>query len=297
MSASTLRSPTSPVPDAAGRNTVARSVRAELFRLRAWPAMWATLGTWFLLATVFGYVFPYISYTTGSAGFSTEGQPAEALLQGVLPESVPDVLVQGTPLFGGALVLVLGALVAGNGYTWGTWKTVFTHGRLRPTIGALLALAVIVAAMVIVTAVLCTTISVVLATVESQPLTWPAATDLLRSAGTAYLVFTMWATIGFALGTYARSAALSVGLGLVWTLVVENLLRGVGSALPLVQDVTAFLPGTAAGSLVGAVTGVGQGTPGVVDVISGPRAVITVTAYIVVAVVTTGILVRRRDVN
>ena len=68
-------------------------------------------------------------------------------------------------------------------------------------------------------------------------------------------------------------------------------------ALPLVQDVTAFLPGTAAGSLVGAVTGAGQGTPGVVDVISGPRAVVTVTAYIVVAVVTTGILVRRRDVN
>jgi len=297
MSASTLRSPTSTATDGVGRNTVARSVRAELFRLRAWPAMWATLGTWFLLAAVFGYVFPYISYTTGSAGFSTEGQPAAALLREILPESIPDVLVQGTPLFGGALVLVLGALVAGNGYSWGTWKTVFTHGRLRPTIGALLALALIVAAVVVLTAMLCTIISVTLATIESQPLVWPSATDLLRSAGTAYLVFLMWAAIGFALGTYARSAALSVGLGLVWTLVVENLLRGVGSALPLVQDVTAFLPGTAAGSLVGAVTGAGAGTPGVVDVISGPRAAVTVIVYLVIAVVTTGSLVRRRDVN
>ncbi|WP_418344805.1 hypothetical protein [Rhodococcus pyridinivorans] len=80
------------------------------------------------------------------------------------------------------------------------------------------------------------------------------------------------------------------------TVVVENLLRGVDSALQLVGDVTAFLPGTAAGSLVGAVTG-GGGTPGVVDVISGPRALITVAAYIAVAVVTTGILVRSRDVN
>ncbi len=44
-------------------------------------------------------------------------------------------------------------------------------------------------------------------------------------------------------------------------------------------------------------TGGGEGTPGVVDVISGPRALITVTAYILVAVVTTGILVRSRDVN
>ncbi|MCR8695464.1 ABC transporter permease [Rhodococcus pyridinivorans] len=272
-------------------------MRAELYRLRAWPAMWATVGTWFLLAMVFGYVFPYVSYTTGTAGFSTEGEPTEALLRSVLPESIPDVLVQGTPLFGGALVLVLGALIAGNGYSWGTWKTVFTHGRLRPTIGALLALAVIVAAMVVVTAVLCTIVSVSLATSESQPLTMPTAGALLRSVGTAYLVFMMWGTIGFALGTYARSAALSVGLGLVWTLVVENLLRGVGPALQLAQDVTAFLPGTAAGSLVGAVTGGGEGTPGVVEVISGPRAVITVTAYILVAVVTTGILVRSRDVN
>ncbi|WP_254704784.1 hypothetical protein [Rhodococcus pyridinivorans] len=60
---------------------------------------------------------------------------------------------------------------------------------------------------------------------------------------------------------------------------------------------TAFLSGTAAGSLVGAVTGGGEGTPGVVDVISGPRALITVAAYIAVAVVATGILVRSRDVN
>lgn len=297
MSASTLRSHSDSDSLVLRHNTVARSLRAELYRLRAWPAMWATVGTWFLLAMVFGYVFPYVSCTTGTAGFSTEGEPTEALLRSVLPESIPDVLVQGTPLFGGALVLVLGALIAGNGYSWGTWKTVFTHGRLRPTIGALLALAVIVAAMVVVTAVLCTIVSVSLAAIESQPLTMPSADALLRSAGTAYLVFMMWGTIGFALCTYARSAALSVGLGLVWTLVVENLLRGVGSALQLVEDVTAFLPGTAAGSLVGAVTGGGDGTPGVVDVISGPRALITVTAYIVVAVVTTGVLVRSRDVN
>lgn len=136
MSASTLRSHSDSTSLAARHNTVARSLRAELYRLRSWPAMWTTVGTWFLLAMVFGYVFPYVSYTTGTAGFSTEGEPTEALLRSVLPESIPDILVQGTPLFGGALVLVLGALIAGNGYSWGTWKTVFTHGRLRPTIGA-----------------------------------------------------------------------------------------------------------------------------------------------------------------
>lgn len=296
MSASTLRPHPGELPPSL-HNTVPHSLRAELFRLRSWRVVWATVGTWFLLAIVFGYVFPYISYTTGNAGFSTEGESSDALLNDVLPGSFPDVVVQGTPLFGGALVLVLGALVAGNGYGWGTWKSVFAQGRLRPTTGALLALTAIAAAMVVATVALCALVSVAIATVESQPVTWPAVDTVLKSAGTAYLVFLMWGTIGFALGTYARSAALSVGLGLVWTLVVENLLRGVGGALPAVENVTAFLPGTAAGSLVGAVAGGGSPTPGVVEVISGPRAAVTVAAYVVASVVTTLVLVRRRDVN
>ena len=52
----------------------------------------------------------------------------------MLPATHPDVFVQGMPMFGGALVMVLGAIVAGNGYGWGTWKTMFTLGpsRARP---------------------------------------------------------------------------------------------------------------------------------------------------------------------
>lgn len=50
--------------------------------------------------------------------------------------------------------------------------------------------------------------------------------------------------------------ALSVGLGLVWAPVIENMLRGVGSLLGWVDVLTHFLPGTAAGSLVGSIVGV-----------------------------------------
>ena len=50
----------------------------------------------------------------------------------MMPANVPDVLIQGMPMFGGALMMVLGAIVAGNGYGWGTWKTVFTQGPSRP---------------------------------------------------------------------------------------------------------------------------------------------------------------------
>ena len=109
----------------------------------------------------------------------------------------------------------------------------------------------------------------------------------------------MWALIGYALGTIARGPALSVGLGLVWALVVENLLRGVGQLLDWVDALTTVLPGTAAGSLIGSIVGVGDGAdtpPGVIDTIPGPQAALTVACYIALAAATTLVVVRRRDV-
>ena len=122
-------------PDAGIRTTIlaatVRSTRAELTRLRAWPAVWITLGTWLALSLMFGYLFSYLSYTSGETGFANEGETKAQMLAGMLPDAVPDVFLQGMPMFGGALMMVLGALVAGNGYGWGTWKTCFSPGVPR----------------------------------------------------------------------------------------------------------------------------------------------------------------------
>lgn len=105
-----------------------RSTRAELMRLRAWPAVWITLGAWLVLSLLFGYLFTYLSYTSGDPGFSDEGTTRAQQLAQMMPDAVPDVFLQGMPMFGGALMMVLGALVAGNGYGWGTWKTCSRRG-------------------------------------------------------------------------------------------------------------------------------------------------------------------------
>lgn len=273
------------------------STRAELLRLRRWPAVWITVGAWVALALTFGYVFDYVSYVTGTESFATEGAAREALLVGLLPQGVPDVLVQGMPMFGGALAMVLGALVAGNGFGWGTWKTAFTQGPSRIAVvgGSLTALSVFVVLIVAVTLALFVAVSSGIALTEGEAISWPTAGDLARAVGGGLLVLGMWALLGYAVGIIARGPALAVGLGLVWALVVENLLRGVGSLLDVVEQVTHFLPGTAAGSLVGSLTGAGSGTPGVLDVIPGDQALLTVAAYIVglTAVVLT--VMRRRD--
>ncbi len=104
--------------------------------------------------------------------------------------------------------------------------------------------------------------------------------------------------IGFLLGTLARGPALSIGLGLVWVLVVENLLRGVGRLLGPVETFTKFLPGTGGGSLVGSIVGTGgpDPTPGVLDTLSGGQATALLLGYLVLTPLVAGWLVTRRDV-
>jgi ABC-2 type transport system permease protein len=281
-------------------NATIASTNAELLRLRKWPAVWVTIGAWMVLTALFGYLFNYVSYTTGDTSFANEGTTAAGLLAEILPANVSHVLVQGMPMFGGALMMVLGAIVAGNGYGWGTWKTVLTQGPSRASVlsGSLLALTFFVIATVLATLALCLGLSLLVALVEGQSVVWPSAVDVAVSLGAGLLVMEAWALIGFLLGTVARGPALSVGLGLVWALVVENLLRGVGQLLGPVEAFTTILPGTGAGSLVGAIVGSGGPgeTPGVLDVLSGGQATVSMLAYLVGATLLTGLLVTRRDV-
>ncbi|HEX6515678.1 MAG TPA: ABC transporter permease [Nocardioidaceae bacterium] len=278
-----------------------RSTRAELLRTRRWPAVWITLGAWMLLNALFGYVFNYVSYATGDSSFSNEGASAAGLLPGLLPVAVPDVLVQGMPMFGGALMMVLGAILAGNGFGLGTWKTVFTQGPSRTSAvgGSLVALTLWVVGIVLATLACDFVFSLLIAAAEDQAVVWPSVGSLAEALGGGVMVLEMWAVAGFLLGVLARGPALSVGLGLVWALVVENLLRGVGNLLSGVETVTQFLPGTAAGSLVGAVVGTpttGDDTPGVLTTLSGTEATVTVAVYLVVLPLVALVVMRRRDV-
>lgn len=273
------------------------STRAELLRLRKWSAIWVIIGAGQALTLSFGYVFNYVAYKTGDENFAEDGATSAQLLAEVMPSAIPDVIISGLPMFGGALAMVIGALVAGNGFGWGTWKTVFTQGPSRSAAvgGSLAAVTVFVLAMMTATLLLCTGVSVAIAAAEGQSITMPALTDLAQSFGAGFLVLEMWALLGFLVGVLAKGPALAVGLGLVWSLVVENLLRGVGSLLSGVEIVTEALPGTAGGSLAGAIIGGPNGTPGVLDAISGARALVTVTAYVLVAAVAAVVVMRRRD--
>jgi ABC-2 type transport system permease protein len=284
-------------------NALIASTRAELLRLRKWPALWVMVGVWLVLNVTFGYVFPYITYTTGETTAVGDGVPPQQLLADMMPAAVPEALIAGMPMFGGAIMLILGGLAVGSGYGWGTWKTVFTQGpgRLSSFGGTLVALGVVVAGAVVATFAVDLGISVVIASAQSQTIVWPTLAGSAEAVGAGLLIFGMWTAAGVLVGTLARSPALAVGLGLVWALVVENLLRGVAGMLGPVEAVTDLMPGTAAGSLAGALGAAtesdGDGTPGVLTVLDAAPAGWLLTAYVVAFAVAALALVRRRDVS
>lgn len=281
---------------------LAASARAELLRLRAWPAVWVMVTVWLLLNLTFSYVFNYVAFATGSSSFATEGVPSDSLLAELLPAAIPEIFTGGMPMFGGAIMFILGALATGSGYGWGTWKTTLTQGpgRLAAFGGTLVAVFTIVAGVVAATLAVDVVASVLIASAEGQSIVWPSLGALAEAVGGGLLITGMWASAGVLVGVLTRSPALAVGLGLVWSLVIENLLRGVGNLLGGVEYVTNVLPGTASGSLAGALGGSsggdGDGTPGVLTVLDGGPAALLTAGYLVVFAVVAAVAMKRRDV-
>ncbi|KOV85106.1 ABC transporter permease [Nocardia sp. NRRL S-836] len=267
------------------------SVKAELLRLWKWPATWVLIGIWLVLTLTFGYVFNYLALNGGS---NTRDLTQQQLISALQPENVGAAVVRGLPMFGGAIILVLAALAVGSGYGWGTWKTTLTAGPRRVSAmgGTLGALAVIVVVLVALTFVVDLGAAVTVASVEGWDWTLPG-TAALESLGASLLIAAMWTGFGVFLGVVTKGPALAVGLGLMWAIVVENLLRGVGSLLGPVEDLTKVLPGGSAGNMAGAVGG--NGAPGVLTDLSGTTAALFLVGYIVFFVGTATLLKVRRD--
>ncbi|MEU2041066.1 ABC transporter permease [Nocardia niwae] len=274
------------------------STRAELLRLRKWPAFWIVLGSWILLNLTFAYLFNYLAYTSGESSRMSNGLPREALLQQMLPAAVPEVFTQGMAMFGGALMLILGALTVGSGYGWGTWKTVFTQGpsRTQAVAAVVVSLGAVVVALVCAAFVADLSVAALIAASQSQPLTLPTPDRSLLGILTGVAILGMWTLAGALIGAIARGPALAVGLGLVWVLVVENLLRGVAGIFTPIEVFTDHLPGTAAGSLAGAMRTVdGSATPGVLHVLSRTESLVVLLVYLTLFAGGTIWLMRQRD--
>ena len=278
-----------------------REYVAELYKTVRRPAVWVCVLVLLAIAITIGYAVPWLAETFTT---SVQGLPPGTTLADFKVSLYPQNFVLNTlgdPL-GGVFALIIGVLLQGSEYGWGTVKMLYTQraGRLAMLIGKLAALATVIVLMVIGLFAVDAASSVAAALLDGKSIDFPAASEILKGIGAMSLIFAFWAGFGFILATLFRQSAMAIGLGLAYALVVEGLIFGFGaSLLSWLKNVQQWFPIANTGYLTDSfgsvrIRGIRPSAPPFAD---ATHAVLVLTAYVVVFVVVSAVLVRRRDVT
>ncbi|MFF3672062.1 ABC transporter permease subunit [Microtetraspora malaysiensis] len=275
------------------------ALASEALLLRRRLAPFVVGCTWIVLVVGFGFGVPYIVYATLDPAKTAD---RAALLEMLLPSAAHTTAVGSYPMFGGAIMLILGVLVTGAEYRWGTWPARLAQGPGRAQVVIAKVLVGAAAVVVIAAAALAASMvtSAVIASVEGRPLTWPAVSAVAASLGVAVFISVAWLSLGAALGVIFRGVGTALAVGLVWTLGLENALSGLAGVVPALEPVRVILLGPTSGSLVAAL-GVPSlsegGAVGVAAYVSGPVACAVLLAYTAAGIAVATVLIRRRDIT
>ncbi len=273
------------------------SVKAELIVLSRRPATWVLLALWVVLSSIFGYGWSYAAY------LSNASDPRNPLFK-MLPGFLVGNRVLGYPFFGGVIALILGVLIFGSEYNWGTLKTLFTQrpDRLRILSAKLIALQIVLFGFVVGSFGVGGLWSSLIALREHASLDWPDAWLLVRGLAASWLLMSVWAAFGLLLAVASRGTSMAIGFGILYGLVIEGLLSAlVDSVSSLHPLVDAFLRANGyslirpLGLDVDTVSSAGPGA------FSGPyvgwlQALVVLVAYLASFLLAAGALVQRRDV-
>jgi ABC-2 type transport system permease protein len=205
------------------------AIRAEWFKVSRRPSMWITVGLLLAVSVGLEYVLVYIVATHPPKGVALRlGQTFSNLRLDLYPSALIRKALANISGLYAIFALIVGVLVQGSEFGWGTVKTVYVQfpGRISVAVGQLVAIALLVFIMAVGLFAADAATSYLLATVDGQQTTWPAAIDLIKGVGAAWLILYLMAIIGFGLATAFRQSALAIGLGLGYVLVIENLVFG-----------------------------------------------------------------------
>ena len=223
--------------------------RGELFKVVRRPGVWVLVIVLLVLAILIGYAITWLIYTFPPKGAS-QGLPAGASLSDFKVTLYPANFVRQTlgqwGVLGGVFALIVGVLMQGSEYGWGTMKTLYTQrsGRLTMLFGKVAAMAVVVFVMVIALFAVDAASSTVVALIDGKTLSYPDATTTVKAIVACFLIFGFWAMFGLALATLFQQSALAIGLGLAYGLVVEVLIFGLLGGLggDIVKQIQQWFP-------------------------------------------------------
>lgn len=279
---------------------IVSAVAAEFIKSGRRPAIRIVGACWMVQIVLFAYLVPFLILQTAP---NTSATPTRALLLGkLLPGNVDLTTAASFPIFGGAVMLILGVLLVGAEYRWGTWSTILTQGpsRLAILLGKFLSSALIVAIIVVISYVAAMLVSVALGIAMHARLQAPPIGRLALSLTVAILISYAWISLGMFLGVVFKSSTAALAVGLIYSLALENMISGFSSVLHVLSPLRQLLVGVNSGSLVAALGAATQsapdGTPGVVSVVGGTQATVALLIYALGTFALCLVLLQRRDV-
>lgn len=274
------------------------SFRSEWFRLRRRPAIWLLSAGLLAILLLFTYLLVWAVLTNPPRGLATAGRSPAELKRVLYPAVWPHTVLGATTGLGGAITVVLGVLVAGSEYSWGTVKTILTQGpgRLRALAGKGVALVALVAILAVAMLAVGAAASAVLAAIDGQAEAWPSAVQVLEALGAAWLILTMYASLGFVLAVLFRQPGVAIGIGLVYALVVESLILNLLAGADAFKPIVSAFPGANAGGLVAAFPRSGPNA-NVPPLMGAGQAGVVLAAYIALFALVSALVFRARDVD
>jgi ABC-2 type transport system permease protein len=207
-----------------------RQVYAELLKIRTAP--WTTLILVLSMLAIVGL---------GAAGISNDAE------DGFLPSPETDIIdVAGTSAI---FALLLGILLITWEYRHGTiTQTFLAAPRRERVVAAKIGLAAVVG-VVLAVAALALGIAIAELWLGNQ---FKLESEHWRHAGRVVLGAALWAVLGLGLGATLQSQVGALILALVWFLVIELILVGLGSTI---RDIGRYLPGEVLRQFAGAGAG------------------------------------------
>lgn len=205
------------------------ALRAELMKtVKRW-APWVLLGVSLLVLVGFQYLVTWLvdTYARHPANVSTTALKETLYPAGFAYQALSAALAP-------AMATILGVLLAGIEYSSATLKTLFTirPARLETLAAKFTSIVIAVAVGVVVTFAAAAAASVVFGAIDGQSLNhWPAAGQIVEAMLGTLLIWCWWAFFGAALAILLQNVGLAIGLGLAWSLVAEDLILRILSAV------------------------------------------------------------------
>jgi ABC-2 type transport system permease protein len=283
-----------------------RAFVGELFKTVRRPAVWVCVLVLMAAAVTIGYALPWLAETY-SPPSAAAGLPAGTTLAdfkvALYPANFLRYTLQQWSVLGGVFALIVGVLLQGSEYGWGTVKTMYTQrdSRLVMFAGKVGALAVLVLVMVVGLFAADLVASIGAALLDGKSIDFPGLVEIPKAVMALFLIFGFWSMFGLVLATVFRQSAMAIGLGLAYALVVEGLIFGFGGGLlgDWVKKVQQWFPLANTTYLSDSfgqikIKSIPASPPPYADAV---HAVLVLLGYVIAFAVISSVLLRRRDVT